>query len=257
MSESSSNLAPLAAATLSGDMAWILALVVLFVVLAGLVVIAGRRGLEGPPPTADAHSIAEAQAPGRESTLVRSWLAISLVGGLLIFVTLSFYIDDTTLRSTLVGGLVASASAAVAFYFASKASDQARRDILNAALGATTVPDLMGKTIAEVNKALAATSLRGETDPPAPAADAQVVEQHPAAYQPATHGSAVQTVFAGPVPALKDLTLDEARAELAKVGLRLTPTPESPASGSKVTDQDPGAGRAVPPTRKVRATFGA
>jgi hypothetical protein len=131
-----SNSAPANAADrLSGDMGWILALVISFIVLAGLVVIVGRHYLEGPPPRAGARSVANPQAPGRESTLVRSWLAISLVGGLLIFVTLSFYIDGTTLRSTLVGGLVANAGAAVAFYFASKASDQARHDILSAFVG--------------------------------------------------------------------------------------------------------------------------
>ena len=44
-----------------------------------------------------------------------------------------------------MGGLAANAGAAVAFYFASKSSDQARKDILTAAFGTTLVPDLVGQ----------------------------------------------------------------------------------------------------------------
>jgi PASTA domain len=251
----SSNSPPvIAQSTLSDDMGWVLALVVAFVVLAGLVVIAGRHFLEPPTPRTG-RSEAEPQAPGRESTLVRSWLAISLVGGLLIFVTLAFYIDAPELRSALVGGIVANAGAAVAFYFASKASDQARRDILNASLGTATVPDLRGKNIAEVNEALAKTSLRVDPDPPSPNDDAQVVEQRPDAYQPASQGSTVRVAFAGPVPPLTGLTLDDAKATLRKVGLELDPTPDQPASGDTVTNQEPEESAPVPTTRKVKATF--
>jgi hypothetical protein len=38
--------------------------------------------------------VADAEGAGGDSTLVRRWLAIFLVGGLLIFVTLSFYLDE-------------------------------------------------------------------------------------------------------------------------------------------------------------------
>ncbi len=159
----------------------ILALVVGFVVAAGVVVALGRRWLEGKP--------AEGRPP--ESSLIRSWLAISLVGGLLIFVALSFFLDDPTLRSTLIGGLVANAGAAVAFYFASKQADQARRDILNAALGTVPVPDLIGKTLDEATSTIAGTSLRLKLEPATPAQGAKVNEQSPEANEPATPGAAV------------------------------------------------------------------
>jgi hypothetical protein len=106
-------------------------LVVALVLLAGGVVIAGRRWLEGGADggsrgTTTTAKSRHADVTSHDTTLIRSWLAISLVGGLLIFVATSFCLDDTTLRSTVIGGVVANAGAAVAFYFASKASDQAR-----------------------------------------------------------------------------------------------------------------------------------
>jgi hypothetical protein len=60
---------------------------------------------------------------------------------------------------------VASAGAAVAFYFATKASDQARSDILNASLGTTTVPDLRGMKI-KVRMAGPVPALEGTPDDP-------------------------------------------------------------------------------------------
>jgi hypothetical protein len=88
--------------------------------LAGGVVIIGRKVISGP---SDADS----------GSLIRSWIAISLVLGLLFFCATAFFISDTSLRSTLFGGLIASVGAAVAFYFSSKSADQARADILSAA----------------------------------------------------------------------------------------------------------------------------
>jgi hypothetical protein len=46
------------------------------------------------------------------------------------------------------GGLVASASAAVALDFSSKSSDQARSDMLSATLGTVEVSNLVGLTVA-------------------------------------------------------------------------------------------------------------
>src|SRR3954454_15223203 len=62
------------------------------------------------PGAAAAQAIGDAygqQSSGaQDCTLVRSWLAISLVGGRVIFTAVSFWIGDTTLRSALVGGRV-------------------------------------------------------------------------------------------------------------------------------------------------------
>jgi len=67
------------------------------------------------------------------ASLIRSWIAISLILGLLIFCAAALLGDNNSLQSTLFGGLIASTGAAVAFYFSSKGADQARADILNAA----------------------------------------------------------------------------------------------------------------------------
>ncbi len=88
--------------------------------VAGLVVIWGRTLLKDKKGQTD-------------TSLVRSWVAVALVFGLLAFCGVAFLMNDSSVRSTLVGGLVASAGTAIAFYFASKSSDQARSDLLQAA----------------------------------------------------------------------------------------------------------------------------
>ncbi len=67
---------------------------------------------------------------GETQSVVRSWLAVSLVLGLLSTCAAAFEINDPQLRNTLLGGLVASTGAATAFYFSSKGADAARADIL-------------------------------------------------------------------------------------------------------------------------------
>jgi hypothetical protein len=65
-------------------------------------------------------------------SVIRSWIAIALVMGLLVFCAAAFLVDDTSLRSTLFGGLTTSAGAAVAFYFSTKAAEQAQANSANA-----------------------------------------------------------------------------------------------------------------------------
>jgi hypothetical protein len=110
----------------------LIAIVIAGMLLAGLVVILGRSNLVGGAAEQGA-----AQAPG---SVVRSWIAISLVMGLLVFCGAAFLVDDMTLRSTLLGGLVSSVGGAVAFYFSSKTADQARADIVNALTPAGGTP---------------------------------------------------------------------------------------------------------------------
>ncbi len=174
-----------------------LALVVVLMLVTGLVLVVGRLLLEGS-------AASRAQSSSRDSeksttSFVRSWLALALVGGLLIFIAVSFWLDDPTLRNTLIGGLVASVAAAVAYYFSAKSSDQARRDLLSAVLPSATVPDLLNKNLAEVHKAFASSPLRVETDPQTPADGAQVASQMPAGGLSAPSGSTVVATF-GPVP---------------------------------------------------------
>jgi hypothetical protein len=98
----------------------ILWLVVGGIIAAGLVVILGR-------------SLIKSGQGGPADSVIRSWIAVSLVIGLLIFCATTLLGNDTSLQSILFGGLIASTGAAIAFYFSSQAADKARADILNAA----------------------------------------------------------------------------------------------------------------------------
>jgi predicted membrane-bound spermidine synthase len=109
--------------------------------------------------------------------VVRSWLAIGLVLGLLIFCAMTFAVTDTTLRSTVLGGLTASVGAVIAFYFSAKSGEQARKDLmeahkdaLNAAVGTETVPDLVAMTQAEAATTMSTMPLTLQVDPGKPPA---------------------------------------------------------------------------------------
>jgi hypothetical protein len=242
---------------LSGsDKAWLLAVIAAFVLLAGVVVIIGRKTLEGKSPAPAQSTTADGASAAPSSSLVRSWIAVSLVGGLLIFVAASFWLDDTTLRSTLVGGVVANAGAAVAFYFASQSADQARKDILNASLPSTLVPDLAGMDQPAAQAAIAATPLSINVQPPNPAEKAQVVAQTPAPNEPVIPGTAVIATFAGPVPALVGMTAQDAQSALAAVGLKVDVPSPAPDETALVTSQNPEPASRVPTDRTVHVSFG-
>lgn len=73
----------------------------ILIIGSGALVLVSRVALEGAyrrRPSGDG-----------DRTLMRSWLSIALVSGLLLFATGSFFVDDTTLRSLLMGGVIASA----------------------------------------------------------------------------------------------------------------------------------------------------
>jgi hypothetical protein len=105
----------------------LLGIIVLGMLAAGLVVIYGRGQLGGGDTD---------QAP----SLIRSWIAVALVMGLLIFCAAALYLPDATTRSTMFGGLIASVGAAVAFYFSSQGADKARQDVLNTAVALSQGP---------------------------------------------------------------------------------------------------------------------
>jgi len=235
----------------SNDWIVALALTVGLVIAAGIVVAVARGLLEGSG-TAQPPSGA-ARKPDR--TLIRSWLAISLAGGLLLFCAISFGLDDTTLRSTLIGGLVANAGAAVAFYFASKSSDQAREDILNASKPQASVPSLIGQTVAAANATIAASQFFLTLQPTHPRDEAVVITQKPLAHQQAAQGAEVTATFAGPVPPLRGKNLADATAALEAVGLTLNATPSSPSDQMTVGDQNPDPNSSAPPGGTVDATF--
>ena len=179
-------------ATLShGDFILVLALTVAAILLSGLVVILGRKVLSATTSSAPSAPAQQDGDGGPGSTIIRSWIAIALVAGLLLFCAVAFAIDDPSLRSTLIGGLVASAGAAVAFYFSSKSSDQARSDILSAALGTVEVPNLVGMTVTQAKAAMATTSLSLRIDPSTAADTATVKSQTPAANSSMRAGGVV------------------------------------------------------------------
>jgi hypothetical protein len=144
--------APAAVATLgTGDAKWIVFATAVTVLAAGILIIVGRRSM--------------GQKDDSSLSLIRSWIAISLVAGLLLFCAAPFALSDKTLRSTLFGGLVASVGAAVAFYFASKDSGQARQDILDAAFGTVAVPDLVGRSIGDAQILMSGIGLELQIEP--------------------------------------------------------------------------------------------
>jgi Putative Ig domain len=78
------------------------------IVAVGIIVFVGRKFL-----TSD--------QGGQGTSFIRSWIAISLVLGLLIFCAAALLGTDASLQSILFGGLVASTGSAIAFYFAAQA----------------------------------------------------------------------------------------------------------------------------------------
>jgi hypothetical protein len=129
--------------------------------------------------------------PQAGAGIVRPLLALMLVGGLLILAGASFSAGaDPQTRNLLLGGIVASASGVVAFYFASRVADEARKDVLNAALGSETVPDLKNMTVEQAKAAMVSAPLglvvAASAQPTTP-----VTGQHPAAGTKVQRGSSV------------------------------------------------------------------
>ena len=109
------------------------------------------------------------QPPEASSSIIRSWIAIALVGGLLVLCGVAFTLNDTTLRNTLIGGLIANAGVAVAFYFSSQSQADSRQDLLTASQGTTSVPTLTGLSVADAQTTMSKTSLQLVLDdPPGP-----------------------------------------------------------------------------------------
>lgn len=146
--------------TLSAISGWVVLVTIsAVIILTGLVVILGRYWLENKRPSDQSD-----QGPGESSdssgTLVRSWIAIALVSGLLVFCAVALSNGNTSLQSTLFGGLVASVGAAVAFYFSSKSAEQARQDVLSASQPMIEVPGLQGLAISDARAEMAKTALQ-------------------------------------------------------------------------------------------------
>ncbi|GAA4474307.1 hypothetical protein GCM10023094_09680 [Rhodococcus olei] len=174
-----------AAATLSWGQTLLVAGITAVAVLAsGLIVLWARSTMSGKGRKEPAASF------------VRSWIAVGLVVGLVLFCAFTFAVDDTALRSTLIGALTASVGAAVAFYFSTKSSEQARQDLLNATVGTETVPNLDHKSHDDAKTALGMTSLKFELAPGSPTTGT-VSSQQPPAGTVALKGSSVVVTLTG------------------------------------------------------------
>ncbi|GGV13027.1 hypothetical protein GCM10010260_59920 [Streptomyces filipinensis] len=154
------------------------------VVAIGIVLVVARRVV--PSRTASSNSV------------VRSWVAMALVTGLMAFCAVAFAVRDTNLRSTLIGALAAAVGSAVAFYFSGKAAEDARKDALSAAFGGEeVVPDLIRCTRDEAAVKLGGTTLKLELAPDSgpSAAPAAISRQDPAKGATVPRGTAVKVTF--------------------------------------------------------------
>ncbi len=139
----------------------VLATIAAVIVASGLVVILARYLLERRPRGKRGSAVELASvSPDADATMVRSWIAISLVSGLLIFCAVAFYQGDKRLRDILFGALASNVGAAIAFYFSTKGAAQARKDVLNATMGTSETPNLVGLSLHDARTAMSAMSFQ-------------------------------------------------------------------------------------------------
>jgi hypothetical protein len=170
-----------AAALDTKNIGWVLGAVVVLFLGSGIVVLLARWLLEG-------RSTGQEPSPGGK-TLIRSWMSVVLVAGLLLFAATSFFVENADLQSLLMGGVLASTGTATAFYFASKASEETQKNLLNAAFKSPMefeLPELKGLSIGEARRVSRALKLTLEPDPAGAPDAAPVTDTKPAA------GSAVK-----------------------------------------------------------------
>lgn len=202
----STQMAAAAQSTLNWGQTLTALLIMGFVLLAaGALVIWARQqaGTRVAGSSGAAETIGIGSAPFEAgASVVRSWIAISLVIGLLLFCALTFAVQDPTLRSTLIGGLTASVGSAIAFYFSTKSAEQARQDLVNTIVGSEVVPDLHGMSEATAASTLGKTSLKLEINPPGSKDPTAIVAaQNPARGVSALKGSSVHVQIALPLVA--------------------------------------------------------
>jgi hypothetical protein len=94
-------------------------------------------------------------------SVVRSWIAIALVIGLIIYTGATLGGQDESVRSALVGGLVAAVASATAYFFATIQAEGA----LNAVAGAgatpnAVVPSLTQLALSDALSAVGATNFK-------------------------------------------------------------------------------------------------
>jgi hypothetical protein len=220
----------------------------------GILVLVFRLIMEGGPGTqrTDVHT---------DKTLIRSWLAVALVSGLLLFAVGSLFIDDTSLWNLMMGGVIASAGTATAFYFASKASEQTQQNLLNAAFGGTgapiSLPDIKGMTVGNARKILEALKLTFMV--PVGTADDQIVTgtQPPPGFAAKPGDTVTGTVEPLPIklPDVRNRSVADARTTIEGLKLVFKTDPPGAADNGNVANTNPAAGAVVKPGDTVTATI--
>ena len=231
----------------------ILGWTIVLILGSGVLILVFRVTLEGTPK----HQRRDAGAVN-DTTMIRSWLAIALVSGLLLFASVSFVLDSADLRNLLMGGVIASAGTATAFYFASKSAERTQQTLLNAAFGGVTptrVPDVKDLTVADARSVIQAAGLTFQTEP-ATASDSQTVTSiSPPAGTSIRPGEKVTAVVAGTAPAgtapteVPDVlgqTVANARTTVMNAGLSFATNPEGAADDAVIGSTEP------PPTTVVQ-----
>lgn len=77
--------------------------------------------------------IVRANGHQESNSVVRAWIAVSLVAGVLILTAATLGGNDQGLQNVLIGSMVAASGSAVAFYFATKSAETANAAVLKAA----------------------------------------------------------------------------------------------------------------------------
>lgn len=198
---------PTTTSSLSPVSGWVVVVIMAAVIiLAGLVVILGRSVLDPQSRRSrDAkrnkvHTLVSAGGTNNHSSndsasLIRSWIAISLVSGLLICCAVAFSLSDDTLGGTLFGGLITSTGSALAYYFSTKTAEQARQDVITASQSPSqvVVPSLVSMTLAAAQIEMSKTPLQMINASPAtgPLSGPNVATQTPTAGSVVPSGTQV------------------------------------------------------------------
>ena len=112
-------------------------------------------------------NVTDGKDESEDKSVVRAWLAVLLVSGLLFFGAMSFYVTDAALRNLVLGGIVASAGTVTAFYFASKSAEQTQQQLLDATFGSAglVLPDVAGLQVEEAKRLLNSLQIKAVTAP--------------------------------------------------------------------------------------------
>jgi hypothetical protein len=94
-------------------------------------------------------------------SVIRAGIAIALVVALIVYTGATLGGQDESVRSALVGGLVAAVASATAYYFASNAAQQALNAVsATTATANAAVPDLRKMTLTEALSTLGSTNFK-------------------------------------------------------------------------------------------------